>query len=399
MNPKSDIRGLINQLHRNADLLEDAYFSGAISQTDENLAALRSLHDARIMAPHRNGQYRLTRRIREFFDEHTQRQQRFAIGGNLTDEVERMEQLLASLEEAANAGRINELDLALDDLEMSLFDIREMIEQELLQFEQVMHTRFSNVKSNEEKRRQNDYYLKRADRLKSVLEELNRESLHERFSNRTLGGAGLTYNLAIVQQISKWSAAQLAISRVFTEYMFKFRHIAEATARMRAFRQYLKTHGTARLEEALEAPSARMLRVTGDSSPLMLNLADEGARERLAIVASSLKAIKPKDVTMRAVGARRKEAMPEEVEDDTSVEQQALSVFLSVVDSHDDFLSARQWAEGQESVDVPRFLEHLLSWTTMETSDEYEENLITDDLAFAAAANVTIGDIELCRIV
>lgn len=51
MNPKSDIRGLINQLHRNADLLEAAYFSGAIAQTDENLAALRSLHDARIMAP------------------------------------------------------------------------------------------------------------------------------------------------------------------------------------------------------------------------------------------------------------------------------------------------------------------------------------------------------------
>jgi hypothetical protein len=398
---RADIQQFLGLLARNAELIEVCYHDGAVTMTEENAGAIRALRNARVLSTREEGRFGLTRAMREMLDENMQRQQRFAIGGNIGDEINRMEKLLFELEEAASLGKHAEIDTYTSDLCQSLYDIKDLITQDLLQFDQIMSTKFSDVRTTEEKMRQNAHYLERTQRLQQSLEQINRAELHEKFADARTAEAGRVYLVAISRSISGWSASLLANSQVFEQFMFSFRSIEEETRRIRAFTRFLKEGGQSRLVEALDksetCPALR--RVSDEGGELWPDIFSDRGRQAIGAIAAGLKPVESRKPDERRPGQRSKENAPVSIEEDLAREDLALSVFLSFVsERRATWVSAGAWAEASHGVPRAIFLEHVLTWADLERDEtEFDVRYSEDALTPRRSANLVIGDIEICQ--
>lgn len=399
MTPKTEIPNFLARLDRHSDLIEEAYHSGFVQVSGEDEPAARALRIARVFTMRDQGQYGLTRTMRDLLNEHTQRQQRFAIGGNIVEEVERMEKLLFELEEAASQGKHVEGQRYSEDLCQSLFDIKDMISQDILQFDQVMSAKFSDVNTIEEKMRQNEHYLKRAEQLHVAVEQLNRNELHESFNSQLVDEAGRIYRRVIVQSISHWSSRLLSISKVFEEFMFSFREITKETRRMRAFNRFLKEGGQTKLEEAFSqsAEYPVMRRVLPARTETWLDVYSDRGRNALAEIVGDMKPLEQRKKQERHSGQRHQDNAPVSIEEDASLEDLGLFVFLSEVDKADGWISGFRWAETSPELRPSSFLEHLLTWSETECGDEHRVRYTEVDSTALNTANIAIADIEVCR--
>lgn len=397
MSPQTDIPQFLALLHRHASLIEAAYHDGSVISTDETAQAIRALHTARVLSAREEGRYGLTRIMREVLDENMQRQQRFAIGGNIGDEINRLDKLLVELEEASARGVHEDIDIYSDDLCQSLYDIKDLISQDLLQFEQIMSTKFSDVRTLEEKMRQNAHYLERAKRLQHALEQINRSELHERFASPLIGEPGRVYRIAISRSIPNWSASLLSISAVFEHFMFSFRKIAEETQAMRAFTRFLKEGGQGRLGEAIDKADScpAMRRVAPDDREEWPDIQSDQGRKAVAEITRGMKLVEMRQSIERQPGKRSQDNAPVSIEDDQAPEDRDLSVFLAAIPPDGRWVSAARWADAHAQMPRSVFLEHLLSWADTEC-DAHEVRYIEAKPQPAHRANIEIEDIEIC---
>ena len=397
----TDIPHFLNLLARHAGLIEAAYHEGSILETDENTSAVRTLHTARVFSPREGGHYGLARSVRQLLDENMQRQKLFGIGGNIGDEINRMEKLLLEVEAAANsADQIDRLAHYIAELCESLYDIKDLINQDLLQFSQVMGTRFSDVRTVEQKMRQNAHYLERTKALLDVIEQMNRSEVHRRFSSPLVGEAGSAYRMAIARSISNWSARLLANSQIFEQYMFSFRQIAEETRRMRAFTRFLKEGGQSHLPDALHraADCPALCRIEAAEKTLWPDIFSIEGSRAVANIIQALKPLENHKKTERPAGTRRQAADPIVIDDDLSPEEKALSVFLSSLPDDGSWHSAGRWAERVSSVVRAEFLEHVLTWSEEDRDRDLHGVRFTEVSEAPFLANISIGDIEICLV-
>lgn len=387
-------------LSRHSAIIEVAHREGAVLMTDENQATIRTLHNNRILYAREDSQFGLTRTIREMLDDLTHKQSTFAIGGNIGDEVERMEKLLLETEEAASRGKHEDSERYAEELSQSLYEIREYVTQDILQFEQVMSSKFSDVSTIEEKMRQNEHYMERAKRMHIVVEKLNRVDLHEQFSSRLVEGPGEIYRKVITNSIDEWSNTLLSISRLFEQFMFSFRQISNQTRRMRAFGGFLREAGQSCLEEALRNADncPALCRVKPVKVDIHLDLCSDRSRTRMGSIVNELKPIEPPKSKERKAGTKSSDNATVSIEEDLSAEDVFLSVFLGAVDASDEPISATKWAQETPDVIVSSFLEHVLTWSEIShDQDEHEVEYIEFGNAPDRRANIEIEDIRVCR--
>lgn len=399
MTPKADIQQFLNLIARHGAIIEAAYHDGSVVMTDDNTSAVRDLHTARVLSAREAGEYGLTRVMREMLDENMQRQQRYAIGGNIGDEINRHDKLLHELEEAASQGKHEEIEAYTSDLSQSLYDIRELITQDLLQFDQIMSAKFSDVRTIEEKMRQNKHYLDRTKRLQDALEQINRQELHERYSSPLVAETGRVYRRAISSSISDWSATLLSNSKVFEQFMFSFRNIAEETRRMRAFNRFLKDGGQSRLLDALnkhELPPV-LRRVQPGPTEVWPDVMSEHGAHVIGAIVRGLKPIERRKSEERQPGQRSDNNTQVAIEEAQSPEDIALGAFLSQVQDADGWQSASQWICQTPEISPSIFLEHVLSWAETERDDMHRVRYIEVSSQTPHHANIAIGDIEICR--
>lgn len=399
MSGRGDIRQFLSLLARYSDLIEDCYYEGSIVMTEENASAIRTLRNARVLSTREEGLYGLTRVMREMLDENMQRQQRFAIGGNIGDEISRMEKLLFELEEAASQGKHDEIEAYTADLSQSLYDIKDLITQDLLQFDQIMSTKFSDVRTIEEKMRQNAHYLERTKRLQDAVQQINSADLHERFSSALIGEAGRVYRVAISRSIAEWSASLLSNSKVFEQFMFSFRNIAEETRRLRAFARFLKEGGQSRMEEALHKADQypALCRALPEEADVWPDIISDHGRQANAVIVNGLKLAETRRSEERSPGRRAEANTPTSIEEDQAPEDVALTAFLSQVSVADGWLSASGWVRSHSELPHAVFLEHVLTWSETERDEEFEARYVEPHAPVPRRANMAIGDIEVCR--
>lgn len=399
MSGRGDIRQFLDLLSRYSELIEDCYHDGSVVMTEDNSSAIRILRNARVLATREEGLCGLTRVMREMLDENMQRQQRFAIGGNIGDEISRMEKLLFELEEAASQGKHAEIETYTADLSQSLYDIKDLITQDLLQFDQIMSTKFSDVRTIEEKMRQNKHYLERTKRLQDAVQQINSADLHARFSSALIGDAGRIYRVAISRSIADWSASLLSNSRVFEQFMFSFRNIAEETRRLRAFARFLKEGGQSRMEEAFGKADrypvlCRVLPEEGDVWP---DIISDYGRQACAVIVNGLKLTETRRSEERLPGMRAEANAPTSIEEDQALEDIALTAFLSQVSVAEGWLSASAWAQSHSELPHAVFLEHVLTWSETERDESFDARYAEPHAPVPRRANLAIEDIEVCR--
>ena len=400
MSASSDIQRFLSLLSRHGEVIEDAYHAGEIPRTDENGNAINALHKERVLTPREEGKYGLTRSLRDVLDDLTQRQKRFAIKGNIGEEIDRLEKLLTELEAATVEGRHEDVDRNTDDLVQSLYDVRELVDADILQFHQVMASKFSDVSSNDEKMRHNAHYLERADRLRKALNRLNRIDMHDRFNRRDISQVGHVYQSAISGRMGNWTQSLLEISAVFTSYMFSFRKIEQHTRKIRAFARFLSEGGD--LEHIRqEVPLCDFLMCKpADGDKEWLDIYSERGQRTFAHFCADLKPIEERRVPEREVGQR---IVPEEeaqTDEEEAAEELALTYFLNHVDRVGDWVSVLNWCAQREDIGDKVFLEHVMSWLTTKDEDlQYEVRYDLDADISDHLANQCLEDLNLCRIV
>ena len=401
MSISSDIQRFLSLLYRHREVIEDVYHAGEVLRTEENGNAIDALHKERVLTPREEGKYGLTRSLRDVLDDLTQRQKRFAIKGNIGEEIDRLEKLLTELEAAAVEGRHEDVDRNTDDLVQSLYDVRELVDADILQFHQVMASKFSNVSSNDEKMRHNAHYLERADRLRKALNRLNRTDMHDRFNRKDISRAGHVYQSAISRRMGNWTQSLLEISAVFNNYMFSFRKIEQHTRKIRAFAKFLSEGGEVDLERIRqETPLCDFLmcKPAGGDKEWLDIYSDRGQRT-LAHFCADLKPIEERRAPEREVGQR---IVPEEeaqTEEEDAVEELALTYLLNHVDRADSWVSVLTWCAQREDISDKVFLEHVMSWLTTKDEDlPYEVRYDLDTGVSDHMANQRLEDVRLCRI-
>ncbi|WP_223428422.1 hypothetical protein [Tateyamaria pelophila] len=400
MTALTDIPRFLSLLSRNADVIEATYHDQSVLKTEENEAAIRLLHKERVLSPREDGHYGLTRALRDVLDDLTQRQKRFAIKGNIGEEIDRMEKLLTELEAAAVEGRHEDIDRNSADLIQSLYDVRELIDADLLQFDQVMTSRFSDVKTIDEKMRQNQHYLDRADRLRKALNRLNRTEAHERFSRRDISSAGHVYQNVISGRMEAWTTSLLEISDVFASYMFSFREIETHTRKIRAFAKFLNEGGEPDLEQiALDRPLCNaLMRKPPPGAKGWLDIYSERGRRTLAVYCEDLKPIEERTKTEREAGQRVILDSEPKTDDIVAAEELALTYLLNHVDKAGDWVSVHAWSAERDDIRPEVFMEQVISWITTEEDEQLYQIVFDLDAGLSPkTANQRLEDIRLCR--
>lgn len=398
MSQRADIQKTLTLMARHGEIIEAAYYNDGIEISDEIRTACHALKAARVLTPRGGGMFGLSKLMRELIDSQTQRQRSYAVGGNLGEEIDRMEKLLSELEMSSNEGRTGDIDQHGDDLSQCLYEIQEVISQDILNFRQAMESNFSNVRNNDEKLRQNQHYLQRVASLQTALERLNGKDLHDRFASPLVEVAAPTYYSAIGEQLGTWTSDLLYIASVFEQYMFRFRKIARETRRLRGFARFLKESGSAGLENALEHGGDVPV-LHRAASPAALAWPDfttmEG-RDALAKMMHDFKFTERRRVKERKLGTRKSRAPAEAVEDDASVEERALAVFLEKVDGEARWFSAAEWAQQQDDLRTTSFLEQVLTWAVSDRDCARQVRYLESRRPSRRRGNMEIRDIQVC---
>ena len=402
MNIASDIQRFLNLLSRHNEVIEDVYHAGEILRTDENGNAIDALYKERVLTPREEGRYGLTRSLRDVLDDLTQRQKRFAFTGSIGEEIDRLEKLLIELLAATVETRHKDIDRNTEQIIESLYDVRELVDADILQFHQVMASKFSDVSSNDEKMRHNAHYLERADRLRKALNRLNRIDMHDRFNRKDISRAGHVYQSAISGRIESWTQSLLEISAVFNHFMFTFREIEEHTRRIRAFAQFLSEGGEVdpeHIRQEVPLCDFLMCKPAGGAREWLDIYSDRGNRA-LARFCADLKPIEERCVPKRDVGQRIK---PEEeflTEEEEAVEELALTYLLNHVDRDGGWVSVLTWCAQRDDISNKVFLEHVMSWLITEDEDlQYEIRYDFNADISDHMANQYLEDIHLRRVV
>ena len=401
MSIPSDIQRFLSLLARHGEVIEDVYHAREVLRTEENGNAIDALHKERVLTPHEEGKYGLTRSLRDVLDDLTQRQKRFAIKGNIGEEIDRLEKLLTELEAAAVEGRLADVDCNTDDLVQSLYDVRELVDADILQFHQVMDSRFSDVSSNDEKMRHNAHYLERADRLRKALNRLNRIDMHDRFNRRDISRAGHVYQSAISGRMGDWTQSLLDISAVFNNYMFSFRKIEQYARKIRAFAKFLSEGGEVDLEyirQEVPLCDFLMCKPEGGKKEWLDIYSDRGQRV-LSHLCEDLKPIEERRMPERKAGQRIVPQEEAKTEEEDTVEELVLTYLLNHVDRVGTWVSVLTWCAQRDDIGDKAFLEHVMSWLTTENKDlSYEARYDLDTGVSDHMANQRLEDILLCRI-
>jgi hypothetical protein len=401
LKPLSDISRYLTVLAKHGDILTDLYQSGRIEGNDAIMPALHELHNERVAIPCGAGQYRLNSPVKTFLDNYTQRPRSFEIGDDIGAEIKRMQDLLTEYLRAVNEGRSDDIDRLEDEVLGSIYNVQDSVSGDLTRFRQITENSYSTVRDQSEKARQNEHYLKRARVLQDVLNSLNGEAMHDEgaFGNPLAVELAHVFHGEVSNRIGEWSALLLSSIDIMKEFLFRYREITQETRRLRALNRFLKTKSPSDIESALELASDHLI-LRRPVDPVGLPMPDfvtNAGRDALADVVSTFKPIEQREVKERQAGTRIADDGPMEVEPVISLEEKALSVFLSDVDASDGVVSARDWLDPAQGIVPASFLEQVLIWSMSDRDCDREATYLEAINQNAISGNMLIEDIQVCR--
>lgn len=395
---KAPISKFLSLLSRHSDLIEQVYHEDFLVANEELDSTVRLLHQERILYLREDDEFGLASSVRDMLDEYTQRVNRYEAGGNVVAEIERLDKLLDELELSIGKSEYERLSRLRDDVVNAVYDVREVIEREVLKLDRIMESEFSDVKDVEEKARHNAYYNKKANALLAAFEML--WPLTDRFSRIVYGDVGRVYTRAIIARTGDWMARLQKQNQVFERFMFKFREIEQKTKRLRLFSDFLNDGGDSKLHEVLEISNRvpALMRVLDKPRLPFPNIYADDVKEVLSTVVADFKPIEKREERKKKVGVRRKDDGVFSEELQLSVQEKLIEKLITDVDKSSDWVSAGNWARTQDdAVDVPLFLEYILVWEEIGSEGLYEVEPIMAPGEIARSSTRIVEDVRLCR--
>lgn len=284
-------------LHKHRELIAAAYHTGSVTRSDEarTVRGIGELQQRRTLVPLTRQDFRLATSLVRHLDEVLQKEQLYAAVGAQTGElVERLRLLGEDALQAHREGRSEDVDTYADQFSNAVFELADSLELALQHLRVLADNRFANVSTLAEKRRQNEYYIGRAERIGQTLTALASDSLDTLLT--TLADSPACESLArvfrsqISERLPEWRALLLDITAILKTYLYRLRQIEPAARRLRAFALFLRRnpdYSAPAIDELAEVPAH-----LGRPLPLRLStradVDDAHAQETLIAIACHL---------------------------------------------------------------------------------------------------------------
>lgn len=365
---QSLLHGALAALAAHKDLIEEAYARGCIRRNLDNARQVMTLHQYRILVSDGQDEYHLSRTFSRFLDDVTQRQRLYeAVGDNIGALDDRIYNLKTEFATAVREGRLEEMDIIAAQFTDACADLSDAISTSLSRLLVQAESRFGVVTSVAGKLRQNEHYLRQAERLSEAISALSRSQdlaweMHE--GDPLYADLTGPYHRLVASRLGEWNAEILRVTSILKTFMFRLRQVAPDVRRLRAFADFLHHN------PAYEPPDftdrrtlpAWALRDPGIRLSTHADVQDESMGPELEAIASKLPA--PKIIVRRqreagaltkyGVQARKRLAVPPE--------KDALRRFVLAAIGNATPLSARDWLRadgGKVSVEEDIWL-HLV---------------------------------------
>lgn len=296
----------LHVLHNHRQLIAETYHRNSIALTDDNQRAIRQLQQQRILFPYLQDEFRLAPSLSRHLDEVFQRQRNYAISSNFAEQFNRLLHLTDEYLKASHENRPEDRDNYEADFDAGVFELGESIASGLLLLRTLTDNRFANVSTLAEKQRQNEYYIKQAEKLSEVLISLQAEPLLELLGSSSLLTSLLTvYQHQLLAKLPEWRASLLDITTTLKNYLYRLRQIEPEAKRLRTFAHFLNRNPDYQPPDIEDLPQQLPVwtnRFTGIPIKTHPDLSRNTVREALADIAQAIPAAPVKIMREREAG-------------------------------------------------------------------------------------------------
>lgn len=352
----ASIVAYLELLHASRHLIAAAYTDGGVTMDEDNRRRVGQLQQHRVLVPYLQDDFRLSPSLGRHLDEVFQRQRSYAVGANLRELVERLERLIGEYVTASHEGRQEDQDDYQSEFDAAVFELAALVGDDLLGLRVITENQFANVSTLAEKRRQNEFYLNRAEKIGETLALLEGENLLGTLVGSSLLQPLLTvYQHQVRQRLPQWRATHMDITAVLKAYLYRLRQVEPNARRLRALAHFLRKNPDYQPPEALslQALPAWSSRFAGLRLKTHPDLALSSTRDALADMARGIAAAKVSIARQRLAGR------PADGGTDKAVRlmapkpvQQAFARYLRAASAATAPLSALGWKRAQRDFDA-----------------------------------------------
>lgn len=344
MSTHDPVASLLARLSRFSQTISQAYFEGRVHRSEENANHIEALKQMRMLSPDIRDAYQLRGSLRQFLKTALNSERLFATGADIGAHFGRLAKLIDEHSIAFQEGRDSDCERYEMETREAISDIADAIDDELSILHSLVATRFATVSTLAEKRRQNEHYLNRTEKLVQLLAELHFSDLDEMLQGHD--DLMLSYRSLLQQRIPAFRDELGSILVILNSFKFEFRKIEEQTRRLRAFSLHLKRHPewTPKAWDEAADPPAWLCQ----AKPLALHasptISDTASEETLAEIARSIPATAGVRVKRRAGAANVSTniSAPNRLAMESPI-RRAIRAYFREAAAADGGISARRW--------------------------------------------------------
>ena len=357
----------------NKELIYDAYTRGSIVRTGENARGVFLLHQHRILVTDGHESYRLSRFLTKFFDEVTQKQRLYELlGENVGALIGQVMLLKDEYARAIMESRTDEADGVSAQFHDACAELSDSITSGISKLLAQTENNFAAVTTIAAKQRQNNHYIKQAERISDSLRSLAQLDIQQSLDNGSAFYKTLSpfYRVFVSDRMGEWDSELVRVTAILKEYLFKLRMIEPDVKRLREFATFLKQNlgYTPPNFDDNQKPPSWLMRDPGIRPFAYTDLSNAEIREDLITIARGLPAPKVIPKMEKEAGSLLRTAdMAQQVKIIPKQYHVALNRFATLAYRSAEPLSAIKWKRDVcKDIDLPDELWLMLVMNSQE---------------------------------
>ena len=233
MNVNNPIAVLLASLSASSTTVATAFYQGRVYKTDENGREIERLRHLRLLSPDIRDAYQLRGSFRAFLNSALNTERLFSMGADIGGQFQQLSKLVDEHSIAFQEGRDSDCERYEVEVRETIGSISDSIEDELIMLQAQASTRFAAVSTIAEKRRQNEHYLKRTQRIVDILENLHFSDLGEQLEGHE--DLHLSFRSLLTDRLPAFRQSFLSIMEVLQKYLYEFRQVEQRAKLVRLF--------------------------------------------------------------------------------------------------------------------------------------------------------------------
>ena len=170
---------LFKAMANHSDLIAQAYYEGVVYKDSKNQRALNQLKQLKILVNHSVDGYRISGRLGQFVDSALSSDRLRRLDTDLASWVDTLEQQILLYQDAWDENRVEDSENYSAEIERVIFDLSDNLEENTSYLLMLINSRFANVRTLTEKKKQNVFYISRVELLVQAISALQPEYLLE----------------------------------------------------------------------------------------------------------------------------------------------------------------------------------------------------------------------------